>query len=88
MLNRKGMRQPQLRNCSCGSAEKAANTPFASRMPTVTPSGAKLPNRPRLPGGACSTAMITAPPYSAPAPKPCSSRMATSRIGAHTPIES
>ncbi len=87
MLSRNGTRQPQLRKSSLGSAANSANTPLASSNPTVTPSGAKLPNSPRLPGGACSTAMMTAPPYSAPAPKPCTRRSTTSRTGAHTPID-
>ena len=42
--------------------------------------------RARRPGGACSTAIRAAPPHSPPADRPCSSRSATSRIGAATPI--
>ena len=62
------------------------NAPAASRLPTETPSGAKLPQKPRCFGGAFSTRKITAPPYSAPAPSPCTTRIATSSIGAQMPI--
>ena len=85
-LSRNGMRQPHARKSSFGSSVTRAKTPAASRLPMVTPMGAQLPNRPRLPSGAYSTAKITAPPYSAPAPKPCSSRSSTSRIGAQMPM--
>ena len=52
----------------------------------MTPIGAQLPNSPRLAAGAYSTAKITALPYSAPAPKPCSKRSTTSNTGAQMPI--
>ena len=81
-LARNGRRQPQLRRSSRGSSVTSAKAPAASRLPTETPSGAKLPQKPRCFGGAFSTRKITAPPYSAPAPKPCTTRIATSSAGA------
>ena len=80
------MRQPHESRSSFESRVTIAKTAAASRLPTVTPMGAQLPNRPRLPSGAYSTAKMTAPPYSAPAPKPCSRRSTTSRIGAKMPM--
>ena len=88
MLSKNGTRQPQLKKSSFGMDEKIANTPCASKMPSVTPMGANAPYSPRLPGGAYSTARITAPPYSAPAPKPCTKRSTTNRIGAQMPMAS
>ena len=81
------MRQPQVRNCSSDMVERTMNsTPVARIMPSGTPICGAEPNRPRLPWGACSTDSSAAPPHSPPADRPCSSRSATSRIGAHTPI--
>jgi hypothetical protein len=80
------MRQPQASKSSFGSKVTRANTPAAIRLPSVTPIGAQLPNRPRLAAGAYSTAKITAPPYSAPAPNPCSRRSTTRITGAQMPI--
>ena len=76
------MRQPHDIRSSRGSSVTSANAPAASKLPTETPSGAKLPQKPRCFGGAFSTRKITAPPYSAPAPNPCTTRIATSSAGA------
>jgi hypothetical protein len=87
-LMRNGMRQPQLRNCSVGSSETKLNTPVDIKSPSGTPVCGKLPKNPRFCGGAYSTTRRTAPPHSPPTPNPCRKRIATSRRGAQTPMDS
>src|SRR3954467_622561 len=53
-LMRKGMRQPQLRNCSVGSSETRLNTPVDISSPSGTPVCGKLPKNPRFCAGAYS----------------------------------
>ncbi|SHT14689.1 Uncharacterised protein [Mycobacteroides abscessus subsp. abscessus] len=61
------------------------NTPVAKSIPAGDPNCVKLPNRPRRPTGACSTASRAAPPHSAPAASPCRTRSVASAAGASTP---
>src|SRR5437660_217213 len=49
-LARNGMRQPHDIRSSRGSRGTSANAPAASRLPTETPSAAKLPQKPRCCG--------------------------------------
>ena len=88
MLIRKHTRQPHARKASSGSRLAIEKAPEASSSPPGTPMCAADPKKPRRSAGAYSTASSTAPPYSPPTPMPCSTRSATSRIGAHTPMES
>ena len=83
---RNGIRQPQDMNASSGSSWASAKTPLAPARPIATPICGQLPKKPRRWGGEYSTAMMAAPANSAPAPKPCASRIATSRIGARIPM--
>ena len=86
VLSRKGIRQPQARNCWSESwEEKRANTPVESRLPAGTPIWGQLPWNPRWAPPECSTAMSTAPPHSPPTPIPWAKRSRVSQTGAQTP---
>ncbi len=83
---RKGTRHPQLSSWSSGSSVIRPNTTAASSVPAWMPTNGSAEKKPRRFTGAYSAISTVAPACSAPAPKPCSSRISTSRIGAHTPI--
>ena len=87
MLSRKGRRQPQHISSSRGSVrhqrERAGGQQIADRHAERRKAA---PETAPMPRGAFSTRQITAPPYSAPAPKPWMTRISTSRIGAQKPI--
>ena len=83
-----GTRHAQAVNSSGATAVDAIrNTRFDAMMPIGRPSATKLPNSPRLPCGACSTDISTAPPHSPPSAKPWTKRSATSSAGAQAPID-
>ena len=89
MLIRKQARQPQARNASSGSRLASEKAPAGEEQPAGYADVRGASRRSRVcSAGAYSTASSTAPPYSPPTPIPCSTRSTTSRIGAHTPIES
>jgi hypothetical protein len=84
---RNGIRQPQAMNWSSVVALcTMVNASVESSRPAGTPICGQLPKKPRLPLGACSTDISTAPPHSPPTPMPCAKRSTTSRIGAARPI--
>src|SRR5271167_484983 len=87
MLSKNGTRHPQLRNCSAGKDENIRKISAESSSEIITDAGANEPNKPRRPGGAYSEANRIAPANSPPAPKPCTIRKPTRRIGAQTPTE-
>lgn len=90
-LSRNGTRQPQERNWSSGSVATRVTTPAESTEPSGAPSWVKLDHRPRREPwvrSACSTTMRVAPPHSPPIASPWTTRRATSRTGAQTPIAS
>src|SRR5215216_3952055 len=68
--------------------EKTVKTAVATTSPAGMPMPGQLPKKPRLPGGAYSTAISVAPPHSPPTAKPCKKRRTTSRTGAQMPIDS
>ncbi len=81
------MRQPQaIKSASVSSADDAANTAAASRLPAGAPTCGQLVQKPRCDAGATSATMRTAPPHSPPTAKPCNNRSRTSNIGAQVPI--
>ncbi len=91
MLSRNGTRQPQERNASSGRVATSVTTPADSTEPSGAPSCVKLDHRPRRDPcacSACSTTISIAPPHSPPIAMPCTTRRATSRTGAQTPIAS
>ena len=86
--SRNGMRQPQALNASSlWTAASRNSTPVASRLPMATPACGHEDQKPRCWSWPCSAAIRTAPPHSPPTAKPCTSRQASSRIGAATPME-
>ena len=64
----------------------SANMPLASAIPSGLPDCGMAANMPRRCQGACSYAMVIAPPHSAPNARPWIIRMMTSRTGAVAPI--
>lgn len=80
-LARNGVRHCQLPS----SVELQANTPLARAMPSGLPDCGIAANMPRRCQGACSYAMVIAPPHSAPNARPWIIRITVSRIGASTP---
>ena len=76
------MRQPQ---DSMSASGNAATAPMASEdriRPGATPVCGRLPKKPFLPSGACSTAIRMAPPHSPPTATPCRKRISTSSTAA------
>ena len=85
-LHRNGIRQPQLSSCSSERVPtRIAQSAVAPRVPELVPSETSEATKPRRLTGADSASITVAPAISAPAPKPCASRSATSRIGARMP---
>jgi hypothetical protein len=84
--NRNGTRQPQAYSASSGSRATSRNDSVPSTSPICTPVWANEQKNPRRSFGACSASSVEAPPNSAPAPSPCSTRSVTSRIGAQMPM--
>ena len=85
MLSRNGIRQPQERRSSSGSAPMGMNTSVDRIRPIWVPLRVKLVKKPRRLAGACSKDMELAPACSPAAESPCRKRRMTSRIGASTP---
>ena len=86
-LSRNGIRQPQLSSCSSVSTPSSnAQIADAASVPELVPKQTSEAITPRRLTGAYSTSITVAPAISAPAPKPWTSRSATSRIGAAMPI--
>ena len=65
--------------------DETRNIALASAMPTGLPDCGMAANMPRRFHGACSYAIVTAPPHSAPNANPWMIRTVTSRSGATTP---
>ena len=63
----------------------SANVPAPSSVPIWMPTKGSAAKKPRRGGGANSLMSTVAPACSAPAPRPCRMRRATSRIGAMIP---
>ena len=87
-LPMKGTRQPQAATCSGFNSTVINQAQPEPRMnPMVVPTAVELLTRPRLADGANSVVYTIDPVNSPPTEKPCSSRSATSRMGAATPID-
>ena len=84
-LSRNGTRHPQATSAPGGSRVISPNTSDESSSPPGEAAWGRLPQKPRLPAGACSMVSRLAPAYSPPSPIPCATRKITSRIGAQTP---
>ena len=74
--SRNGIRQPQAMNCAsvvsvCTTREDDGREQQAGGDAHLRPARRRSP---RLPFGACSTAISTAPPHSPPTPMPCAKR--------------
>ncbi len=83
--SRNGTRQPQVRNCPFGRAEKAPITRVPSTAPVGAPALTKDAAKPRLPDSECSSAISAAPPHSPPTAMPWKTRRITSMTAPQGP---
>ncbi len=88
MLAQKIARHPQVCTASGGSSCTSTQARAPSTVPRAAPIITKDASRPRRPICAVSVSRVAPPACSAPAPKPCRNRSATSSSGAQMPMES